>query len=162
MQRVHENLMPLLKNYPNHSFSYRVFPMSSDCNSKVNEKVTGFPYACMTARAIKAATQVGTPQQAWAFHEWLIEYGPQIDEPTLMVGVAQTGMDTVRFQEALNSPAIANMVQDDVRDGIQASFRGPPAIFVNGRYVPRWSEDAGDRVLERVLEEAAREQEEKN
>ena len=162
MQRVHKSLMPLLEEIPNHSFSYRVFPMSADCNSKVNEKVTGFPYACMTARAIKAAMQVGTPEQAWAFHEWLIEYGPQIDEPTLMVGVAQAGMDAVRFQEALNSPAIANMVQDDVREGIQAAFRGPPAIFVNGRYIPRWSEDAGDRVLERVLEEAVREQDVKN
>ena len=162
MQRAHDTLMPLLENYPNASFSYRVFPMSPDCNSKVNEKITGFPYACMTARAIKASTMAGTPQQVWDFHEWLINNGPRLDESTLVAGAALAGLDAARFQEVLNSPEVANMVQDDVREGIQMSFRGPPAIFVNGRYVPRWSPESGEDVLGRVLQEAAREQASKN
>ena len=52
------------------------------------------------------------------------------------------------------------MVQDDVREGIQMGFRGPPAIYINGRYIPRWSPELGENVLERILAEAAREQRE--
>ena len=151
-----------MEQYPNHSISYRVFPMSPDCNRKVNEKITNFPHACLTARAIKAAVLTGTPEQAWAFHEWLIDYGPDVDEMSLMTGAATAGLDMVAFQESLNSPEVERAVLEDVSKGIQMRFRGPPAVFINGRYVPRWSAEAGDDILERILAEAARERAEGN
>ena len=157
MKKMWGELIPRLEQYPNHSISYRVFPMSPDCNRKVNEKITNFPHACLTARAIKAAVLTGTPEQAWAFHEWLIDYGPDVDEMSLMTGAATAGLGMVAFQESLNSPEVERAVLEDVSKGIQMRFRGPPAIFVNGRYVPRWSPEAGDNILGRVLAEAARE-----
>lgn len=162
MSKMWNELMPKLERYPNHSISYRVFPMSPDCNRKVNATITNFPHACLTARAIKAAVMTGTPDQAWAMHEWLIEYGPEVDEITLMTGAATSGLDVVKFQEALNSPEVEQAVLQDVSKGIQMRFRGPPAIFVNGRYVPRWSPEAGDNILGRVLAEAAREKSQGN
>ena len=72
------------------------------------------------------------------------------------------GLDAVRFQEALNSPETEQAMLQDVSKGIQMRFRGPPAVFINNRYVPRWSAEAGDNILERILAEAAREQAEGN
>ena len=77
-----------------------------------------------------------------------------------MTGAATAGLDVVAFQESLNSPEVERAVLEDVSKGIQMRFRGPPAIFVNGRYVPRWSPEAGDNILGRVLAEAARERSE--
>ena len=162
MKKLWNELLPLLERYPNHSISYRVFPMSPDCNRKVSANITNFPHACLTARAIKAAVRVGTPQQAWDFHEWLIEYGPQVDEIMLMTGATGAGLDAIQFQEALNSPETEQSVLQDVSKGIQMRFRGPPAVFINNRYVPRWSAEAGDNILGRILAEAAREQAEGN
>lgn len=160
MKKLRDNLMPALEQYPNHSYSYRVFPMGPECNRKVSANITGFPYACMTARAIKAATMVARNDQAWDFYDWLIEYGPQVDEELLLIGAAQAGIDPVKFEEAMNNPAVENMVQQDVSEGIQMGFRGPPAIYINGRNIPRWSPELGENVLERILAEAAREQRE--
>ena len=162
MKKLWSELIPLLEKYPSHSISYRVFPMSPDCNRKVNASITSFPYACLTARAIKAAVLMGDPQQAWDLHEWLIDYGPDVDEITLMTGAASVGLDATKFQQALYNPNVEQSVLQDVSEGIQMRFRGPPAIFINGRYVPRWSAEAGDRILERILAEAARERAEGN
>jgi protein-disulfide isomerase len=154
LQKLRDHLMPILEKYPDHSFSYRVFPMSNDCNRKVNIKITDYPYACLTARAIKAAIVTGTPEQAWQFHNWLIDYGIQIDDSLLIAGAAQVGLDPIQFQQALESAEVEAMVAEDVSHGIRMSFRGPPAIFVNGRYVPRWSPESTDSVLDRIMVEA--------
>ena len=158
LQNLMGELNPLLEQYPDHHFSYRVFPMNRNCNSKVSAKITDYPNACLVARAVKAASVVGSPEQAWQFHEWLIDYGPGIDEPTLMIGAAQVGLDPTSMQEATNSPEVAAMVAEDVRIGIQMGFRGPPAIFVNGRHIPRWNNSGKDSVLEQVFEIASKEQ----
>ena len=108
------------------------------------------------ATAAKAAWITGGDDGWRRYHEWLLQNGPGIrGEQSLVDGAAEVGLDPVLFQEALRGPEAEAMVAEDVRLGGQVRFRGPPAICINGRHVPRYTLEGHD-ILGTIVEAAAK------
>ena len=88
MSRAEEQLQPLLKNNDDLRLTYRVYPVSNECNPRVSASITRFPQACITARAAKAAAMAGGAEGARRFHNWLLGAGTSISgEGDLMAGL---------------------------------------------------------------------------
>jgi protein-disulfide isomerase/uncharacterized membrane protein len=154
MAKVEKKLQPLLADNPDLRVTYRVYPVSNECNARVSAKITSFPAACITARAAKAAYMAGGAEAANRFHEWLLESGTSITgESDLMTGAIAVGIDPAAFQDAMDDPRSEALVAEDVRLGAQGRFRGPPAIFVNERHVPRYQLEGHD-ILGEVVKRA--------
>ncbi len=154
MSRVEEQLQPLLRNNDDLRLTYRVYPVSNECNPRVSASITRFPQACITARAAKAAAMAGGAEGARRFHDWLLGAGTSIGgEGDLMAGAIASGIDPTAFQDAMDDPRSMALVTEDVRLGAQGRFRGPPAIFVNDRHVPRYKLEGHD-ILGEIVEQA--------
>ena len=82
------------------------------------------------AIASLAAHQQG---KFWEYHSELFKnYNKLNDE--MFDEIAQTlGLDMEQFKKDMENPALAAMVQRDLKDGAEAGVRGTPSIFVNGR-----------------------------
>ena len=156
MDKVEAKLQPLLENNRDLRVTYRVYPVKNECNSRVNASITSFPQACITARAAKAAYIAGGDEGARRYHEWLVGSGQNIGgEGDLLGGAIASGIDPVAFQDAMDDPRSSNLVAEDVRLGGQGRFRGPPAIFINKRHVPRYNLEGHD-ILAEIVEQARR------
>ena len=154
MAKVERKLQPLRAKNPDLRVTYRVYPVSNECNPRVSAKITSFPVACSTARATKAAFMAGGTDGARRFHEWLLEAGTSISgESDLMTGAIASGIDPAAFQDAMDDPRSQALVTEDVRLGAQGRFRGPPAIFINERHVPRYQLEGHD-ILGEVVKRA--------
>jgi protein-disulfide isomerase/uncharacterized membrane protein len=131
--------------YPDMKLSYRVYPIDNQCNPRVAKSINKFPMACRTALAAKAAFITGGADGAWRFHQWLLENGPQVSgDQDLLAGAIAIGVDPAVFMDAIDSPEASAMVAEDVELGAVMRFRGPPALFVNGRHVSRFQLEGYD------------------
>ena len=156
LPKMEVELNRLRDTYPGIRVSYRVYPVSNACNKRVHISIDRFPWACLVATAAKAAWITGGDDGGRRYHEWLLQNGPGIrGEQSLVDGAAEVGLDPVLFQEALRGPEAEAMVAEDVRLGGQVRFRGPPAICINGRHVPRYTLEGHD-ILGTIVEAAAK------
>jgi protein-disulfide isomerase len=131
--------------YPDMKLSYRVYPIDNQCNPRVAKSINKFPMACRAALAAKAAFITGGADGAWRFHQWLLENGPQVSgDQDLLAGAIAIGVDPAVFMDAIDSPEASAMVAEDVELGAVMRFRGPPALFVNGRHVSRFQLEGYD------------------
>jgi predicted DsbA family dithiol-disulfide isomerase len=156
LPKMEEELNRLRETYPGIRIGYRVYPVNNGCNKKVSASVNRFPWACLTATAAKAAWITGGDDGWRRYHEWLLQNGPGVQgEQSLVDGAVEVGLDPVLFQEALRGGEAEAMVAEDVQLGGQVRFRGPPAICINGRHVPRYSLEGHD-ILGTIVEAAAK------
>ena len=131
--------------YPDMKLSYRVYPIDNQCNPRVAKSITKFPMACRTALAAKAAFITGGMEGALAFHQWLLEHGPDVSgDQDLLAGAIAVGLDPSVFMDAIDGPEASAMVAEDVQLGAAMQFRGPPALFVNERHVSRFQLEGHD------------------
>ena len=156
LPKMEVELDRLRNAYPGIRVSYRVYPVSSTCNRGVDSAIKSFPWACMTATAAKAAWITGGDDGWRRYHEWLLQNGTSIrGEQSLVDGAGEAGLDPVLFQEALQGDEAKAMVAEDILLGARVRFRGPPAICINGRHVPRYTSQGHD-ILGAIVEAAAK------
>ena len=91
------------------------------------------PRSPALAQAAEAAALQGA---FWDFHDSL--YGDQgrIDDPHLWERARRLGLDLDRFERDRRSPAVAERVTRDFRDGIRAGVMSTPTLFVDGEAHP--------------------------
>lgn len=143
-------------------YSYRHFPFNSDCNPKLNDR--RHPNACRAALAAEAAGRIGGDAAFWKMHDWLMENRDRFSDEILRQAANGMGLDTERLFTLMADLELKTNILADVRTGGQlprlrhgmpAGVYGVPAIFVNGRFIPRWKLD--DRpILREILEGALR------
>ncbi|MBU0637434.1 MAG: thioredoxin domain-containing protein [Planctomycetes bacterium] len=137
------------------SYAFRHYPVDQGCNPEV--KSTMHPQACLAARAAEAAGALGGAEGYWRMHDWLMDHQDGLNAKTLREAVPQLGLEADVFFATLDDAAVATAIVEDVHAAKQLGLRSIPMVFVNEKWVPRWLRE-GDRVLERILEEAGREQ----
>ncbi len=133
-------------------YIYRHFPFDKACNPIVSQ--TRSPEGCLAASAAEAAGTLGGPEKFWAMHEWLLQNQQNITNDSLRSAAAEIGLDPDRFLASLNDAAVRNRVERDVTAGRSLNITGIPALYINGRRVPRWELEGHD-ILLRIVEEAA-------
>ncbi|MEW6197040.1 MAG: thioredoxin domain-containing protein [Planctomycetota bacterium] len=143
------------------TYSFRHYPFNTDCNPHVSTK--RFPHACRAAQAAEAAGQLGGPTAHAAMHAWLMDNAPQFSEDAVVAAAVEMGLDAAAFRAALDAPGVAARIAEDVRAakmlpslryGAPPGLHAIPAIFINGKYVPRWRPDRR-QVLDVILRAAA-------
>lgn len=145
-------IQQLVTGSPGVRYHYRHYPFNKDCNPGVTS--TRYPLACLAAKAAEAAGELGGDNAYWKMHVWLFENQAGFSDQALNVAIGYLGLDASEFERAMESEDVAAAVLEDAAAGGRLRFRSIPAIFVNGKYVPRWRRD-GEPILEQIVAEAA-------
>lgn len=142
------------KNPGKVSFSFKHFPMNSDCNP-FNEKSKDPPEhrnACWAARCAEACAiwaganaalsgedQATAANEAfWKAHKWLYSILGAFDDNSLTTGIKALGLDADKVTELMTKPAANNNVVNDVKEGHALGLFQTPMIFINGVELKGW------------------------
>jgi len=87
-------------------------------------------FARKAATAALAANEQG---KFWEFHHKLFENYKVLNDSKIQDIANKLGLDMEKFNKDMNSPAIAKLINRDLKNGRQVGVRGTPTIFVNGK-----------------------------
>ena len=104
--------------------------------------------AKQAAIAAQAANQQG---KFWEFHAELFNNYNKLSDEKIDEIAQSLGLDMAQFKQDLANPALAAMVQRDLKDGVDAGVRGTPTIFVNGRLLQQRSLPGFKQVIDEEL-----------
>ena len=82
--------------------------------------------------------------------EFLMNSGENVTMPEILATADRLGLDNAEFVATMDSPEIDALIQTDVMRGKRWGLRSVPAIFVNGKHIPRWNIE-NENVVERVV-----------
>ena len=99
-------------------FYYKNFPLSSHDD------------AVMAASAARAAHR---QDKFWAMHDRLFKYQSSLTKEKIRLFAKQLGMNSSKFQKDLQSKTIAQEVNKDKKEGMEAGVNSTPTLFINGR-----------------------------
>ena len=128
----------MLEQYPNDvKLVFKNFPL---------ERIHKF--AKNAAIAALAANQQG---KFWEFHTELFKNYNQISDAKIEEIAQALGLDMEQFKQDMQNPALAAMVERDLKDGVEAGVRGTPSIFVNGRMLQQRSLPGFKQIIDEEL-----------
>ena len=99
---------------------YRDYPLSIHANAP---------------KAGEAAECAGEQDKYYEMHDLLFENGVSGGVDSYKTFAGQIGLDQAKFDECLDSGAMASEVQKDFADGSAYGVQGTPAFFVNGKLI---------------------------
>jgi protein-disulfide isomerase len=121
-RRVQPTLAQVLAKYPNDvKLVYKHMPLDQL-----------HPQARRAAEASWCAQQQG---KFWEYHDLLYSGGPDGSDPTLTEMATRAGLDTAAYQQCMVSGKAAEIVQQQVDEGVKFGVTGTPGFFVNGRFL---------------------------
>ena len=100
------------------------------------------------AVASMAANQQG---KFWEFHSGLFKNYNNLNAEKIDELAQAAGLDMEQFKQDRQNPALAAMVQRDLKDGVAAGVRGTPSIFVNGRMLQQRSLPGFKQIIDEEL-----------
>ena len=103
------------------SLVFRDFPLSNI-----------HPYAQKAAEASECADEQG---KFWEYHNKLFENQEALSVDNLKQYAKDLKLNTAKFNECLDSGAMADEVQKDLDEGSSYGVTGTPAFFINGRLI---------------------------
>ena len=87
----------------------------------------------------------------WEFHAELFKNYSKLSDAKFEEIAQSLGLNMEQFKQDMKNPALAAMVQRDLKDGVEAGVRGTPAIFVNGRMLQQRSLPGFRQVIDAEL-----------
>ena len=75
----------------------------------------------------------------WEFHTELFKNYNKLNDAKFDEIATNLGLDMDQFKQDMQNPALAGLVQRDLKDGVAVGVRGTPSIFVNGRQLKQRS-----------------------
>ena len=109
----------MLGQYPNDvKLVFKNFPLTRIHKSAMNAAI-----------AVLAANQQG---KFWEYHAELFKNYSKLNDAKFEEIAQSLGLNMDQFKQDMQNPALAAMVQRDLKDGVESGVRGTPAIFING------------------------------
>jgi protein-disulfide isomerase len=128
----------VLEQYPNDvKLVFKNFPLT-----RIHK------FAMDAAVASMAANQQG---KFWEFHDGLFKNYNNLNAEKFDELAQAVGLDMEQFNQDRQNPALAAMVQRDLKDGVEAGVRGTPSIFVNGRLLQQRSLPGFKQIIDEEL-----------
>ena len=128
----------MLEQYPNDvKLVFKNFPLT-----RIHK------FAMDAAVASMAANQQG---KFWEFHSGLFKNYNNLNAEKIDELAQAAGLDMEQFKQDRQNPALAAMVQRDLKDGVEAGVRGTPSIFVNGRMLQQRSLPGFKQIIDEEL-----------
>jgi protein-disulfide isomerase len=119
-QKVSDDLKKLREQFGNQvSLVYKDYPL---------------PMHPLAERASEAARCAGLQGKFWEFHDSLFET-KKLDLPELKQEARALKLDTVRFDQCLDSSEQAPIVKKNVLEGQRLGLTGTPSFFINGHFM---------------------------
>ncbi|HET9529633.1 MAG TPA: thioredoxin domain-containing protein [Blastocatellia bacterium] len=109
--------------------------------------------AASAALAAEAAREQG---KYWEYIAILFQNQSALGVDRLKEYASRLGLDTKRFDEALDSGKHAEKVQRDLNDGYRIGINSTPTVFINGQRVREKTRDALKAAIEAALKVAAK------
>ncbi|MFH1418024.1 MAG: DsbA family protein [Planctomycetota bacterium] len=131
---------------------FRHYPFNQACNPVVTRDI--HPLACRMAQAAEAAGELGGLDGYWKMHVWLLGHQEEFSDDTLRAAAIEMGFDADAIFATMERPEIGQRIADEAKLGKRVIPKGVPTIYVNGRWVPRFTLDDLP-VLQKILEEAS-------
>jgi len=89
------------------------------------------PHAQMAAMAALAAMN---QDKFWPMHDKLFANFRKLTRENILTWAQELGLDMPRFTADLASPKLKGIVQNDVKDGLDAGVTGTPSFYINGKH----------------------------
>jgi len=86
----------------------------------------------MAEPAARAALAAGEQGKFWEYHDELFA-AEKLSDEVIAATAVKLGLDMEKFSRDLNSPAIKQQINKDLRDAQEAGVTGTPTIFINGK-----------------------------
>ncbi len=84
-------------------------------------------------KAAIAALAAGKQGKFWEFHEKLFANQNDLNDAKVEAIAGELSLDMEKFKKDLQDPAIASIIDRDMKDGLKANVQGTPTIFINGK-----------------------------
>lgn len=84
--------------------------------------------------AARAATAAGLQGKFWEMHHLLFANQDDLGKPVVLGLARKLGLDMKRFQDDVDSEAVADAVQKDRKEADALGLNGTPLIYINGRH----------------------------
>lgn len=137
-------------------YEFRQFPLNRACNPACPRDI--FEHSCLAARAAEGAGLAGGAISQRMMHKWLFDNRDRLSEQALFDGAPALATSGEQLLAAMSNPVIEERIARDVALAQRLGVNAIPAVYVDGRWVPRlkMSDGAGGTVdvLERVLRSA--------
>jgi protein-disulfide isomerase len=116
----------VLEQYPNDvKLVFKNFPLTRIHKAAMNAAIGAL-----------AAHQQG---KFWEFHTELFKNYNKLNDAKFDEIATNLELDMDQFKKDMQNPALAGLVQRDLKDGAAVGVRGTPSIFVNGRQLKQRS-----------------------
>jgi protein-disulfide isomerase len=117
---------------------FKQYPLDSECNPRVKRAV--HPGSCTTALGALCANEQG---KFWQYHNKVFESPPANPSRQDIEGIARSlGLDAAAFGACLAAPATTAKLKKEIAEGAAAGVVGTPAIYINGKQLPRLNDFA--------------------
>jgi protein-disulfide isomerase len=100
------------------------------------------------AIAALAANQQG---KFWEFHAELFANYNKLNDAKFDEIAQSIELDMEQFKQDMQNPALAAIVDRDLKDGAAAGVRGTPSLFVNGRMLKQRSLPGFKQIIDQEL-----------
>jgi protein-disulfide isomerase len=137
------NIADAFGRYVHHSndrvaIYYKFFPLDKECHPAAS----AHPGACLLAYGGVCAQEQNL---FWPYHDRVFAEQAQFaltlpDEASVVKLAEDLRLDTKAFRACLTAPQTKARVVADVQEGLRLGVTGTPALFVNGRRVPKTTE----------------------
>ena len=105
---------------------HRHFPLDNQCNSLIQRPFHA--QACAYARLAACASLVG---RFWEANDYLFDHAREAPTITAEVLAKAIGVDVSTLSECVDKSG-AEIVQNDVEEGLKFKIQGTPSFVVNG------------------------------
>ena len=93
------------------------------------------PNHAQAPKAHEAAHCAGDQGQYWQMHDRIFAHQRTMEVPVLKQHAAALKLDTVKFDQCLDSGKFAEMIAADVKAGNDLGVQSTPTMYINGRPV---------------------------
>jgi protein-disulfide isomerase len=98
-----------------------------------------------------AALAANQQDKFWEFHSELFKNYNKLTDAKIDEIAQSLGLNMEQFKQDMKNPALASLVQRDLKDGAEAGVRGTPSIFINGRGLQQRSLPGFKQVIDEEL-----------
>jgi len=102
-------------------------------------------------KAAIAALAAGKQGKFWEVHEKLFANQSDLSDTKVEAIAGELSLNMEQFNKDLKDPAIASLIDKDMKDASQANVRGTPTIFVNGKLLTQRSLQGFQQAIEAEL-----------
>lgn len=117
----------------------RAYPIVKDIKAALGDRVRvvyrHFPMTNMHEHAqlaAEAAEAAGVQEGFWEMHDQLFEHQDWLEPADLVSYASDLGLETERFERALDERTYQNDVREDFLSGVQSGVNGTPTFFIDG------------------------------